>query len=75
MPDRSMSRGGLREDSEEHLHALGRPVEGQDPSVTANTLLSLAQKYRKLHVDRLHLVIAPVYDHTFDLDAGPTSTA
>lgn len=50
------------------------PVEGQDPSVTAETLLSLAQKCRKqLYVDRLHVVIAPVYDHTFDLDASPTS--
>ena len=51
------------------------PVEGQDPSVTADTLLSLAQKYRKqLHVDRLHVVIEPVYDHTFDLNASPAST-
>jgi hypothetical protein len=50
------------------------PVEGQDPNVTADTLLSLAQKYRKqLDVDRLHVVIGPVYDRTFDLDAGPTS--
>jgi len=65
--------GGSDGQGELYLRVL--PVEGQDPSVTADTLLSLAQKYRKqLHVDRLHVVIAPVYDHTFDLDASPTST-
>jgi hypothetical protein len=50
------------------------PVEGQDPSVTAETLLSLAQKHRnELHIDRLHVVIVPVYDQTFDLDASSAS--
>ena len=66
------SEGGGSSKGELYLKVL--PVEGQDPSVTADTLLSLAQKYRKqLHVDRLHVVITPVYDHTFDLDAGVTS--
>lgn len=59
-----------------YLRVLG--VEGQDPRVTADRLLSLAQKYRKqLRVDRLHVVIESsqgVYDHTFDFDASPTST-
>jgi hypothetical protein len=61
---------------QDELYLKVLPVEGQDPSLTADTLLSLAQKYRKqLHVGRLHVVISPIYDHTFDLDASPTSTA
>jgi hypothetical protein len=56
---------GSEGDDELYLEVL--PVEGQDPSATAEKLLSLAQKYRKqFGVHRLRVVIRPTYDHTFD---------
>jgi hypothetical protein len=59
-------------DGDLYLRVL--PVEEEDPSVTADRLLSLAQKYRQeLDVGHLHVVISPIYAHTFDLDASPAS--
>jgi hypothetical protein len=52
--------------------------EGQDASAVADELLSLAQKYKEqLNLRWLRVLVVSTggsYDHTFDLEAGSSST-
>ena len=68
---------GVAKKGELYLRVLG--VQGQDASATADRLVSLVQTYKEqLHLQWLHVVIESaegLYDHTFDLTSGPSSTS